>query len=236
MLWRNDCVCKAPPTPLNDSDLLLYRNKNPIKHAVCCSVVRHWHLRLAALALLSITACAGSSDPQPVLLADDEQTSEPTPAVLQRLATSTELIAPVPDVVFTQTMAASGLRISYTTLELKTIAPALTIEQQWIFMQDCVQQVGVAPLVLVREGPVVPFTPADDVVRNENPLSTEIDFIPIASTSTLYGPVIQVSDSDFDGSLGSPSFNLRSIMGRYIWLSLSLSERDYPFACAQQLP
>ena len=195
-----------------------------------------WRYLLTGLILLVVSACSGSNSLDSATLADDPLGSEPTPEVLLKLAASTELIAPVPDVAHTQTMADSGLQIAYTTLQLRSLVPAQAIEQQWIFMQECLELVGVAPLVLVREGPVVPITLADDVVRNENPLALEINSVPVASASTLYGPVIQISASDFDGSLGSHAFGLRSIMGRHLWLSASLPERDYPFACAQLSP
>jgi len=103
-------------------------------------------------------------------------------------------------------------------------------------MQSCLQQSGVVPLVVVIDGPVMQLTAADDVVRNENPLATEISSQVVASATTLLAPVIQISVDDFDGSLGSPTFNLRSIMGRYLWLSNSLPERDYPFECARVVP
>ncbi len=169
-------------------------------------------------------------------LMEDPQSSEPVPEVLQRLMAHPDLLAPVPMVVHTQTMANSGLQISYTLEALRERAPASDIELQWEFMQGCLQQVSAAPLILVREGPAEPFTPSDDVVRNETLTASEITSIPIASASTLYGPVIQVSVDDFDGSLGNASFNLRSIMGRHLWLSASLPERDYPFECARQQP
>ena len=123
--------------------------------------------------------------------------------------------------------------MSYTQTSLISQAPAAVIEQQWVFMQSCLEQVNVAPLVLVRQGPAVPFTPADDVVRNESALSLEINSIPIASASTLYGPVVQISASDFDGSLGTPGFNLRSIMGRHLWLSGPFARAGLPVRVRQ---
>ncbi|MFK7862264.1 MAG: hypothetical protein AB8B64_25885 [Granulosicoccus sp.] len=186
-----------------------------------------------------LAACSGSDAPpviEPSTLVDDEVGSEPLPLVLQQLQSDENLIAPVPEVAHTQTMAGSGLQISFTEKSLIVRAPPAVIEEQWIFMQSCLQRVAVAPLVLVREGPAVPFTIADDVVRNETITALEITSVPIASASTLHGAVIQVSVDDFDGSLGTPAFNLRSIMGRHLWLSANLPERDYPFECARQTP
>jgi len=192
-------------------------------------------LLLSTVLCLLLTACSGSggSAGAPLeRLSDDPLGSELEPVVLAQLRAAPALIAPVPNIVHTQTMSNTGLQVAYTHTGLPSVAPATLIEQQWIYMQTCLQQTGVAPVVVVRQGPAVPFTPEDDVVRNETLLAFEITSVPIASASTLYGPVIQVSDSDFDGSLGNTGFNLRSIMGRYLWLSANLSERDYPFACA----
>lgn len=199
---------------------------------------------LAVSVVMSLSACSSSSSSAvstpPVdasePLVNDPVASEPLPEVLKQLQEDPNVLSQVPDVAHTQTMADSGIQISYTEKLLTARAPATHIEQQWLFMQECVQQVSVAPLVLVREGPAIPFTQADDVVRNETITALEITSIPIASASTLYGPVIQVSVDDFDGSLGTPAFNLRSIMGRHLWLSANLPERDYPFDCARQEP
>lgn len=192
---------------------------------------------VVVLVALAVSGCSSSGgQAESVPLSDDQTGSEPEPQVLRMLRQDPGLIAPVPEVMHTQTMAETGLQISYTLEPLRIQAPAALIEKQWVFMQSCLQQLNVAPLVLVREGPVEPFTQADDVVRNESALSLEINSVPIASASTLYGPVLQVSVADFDGSLGTPAFNLRSIMGRHLWLSANLPERDYPFECAREQP
>ena len=206
-------------------------------------IVHSLFIRLILLFTLIFTVAACSDTPSPgsslstdPVLIDDEPSMEPVPQVLLRLQQSDELIAPVPTVVLTRSMAATGIQISYTALSQQQLAPAATIEAQWVQMQSCLQQTGVAPLIVVIEEQVMPLTLADDVVRNENPLATEISSQVIASATTLFEPVIQISISDFDGALGSPTFNLRSILGRYLWLSASLPERDYPFDCARQLP
>ena len=190
------------------------------------------------LSMLVLASCSGSGSPEApaVELQQDAIGSEPLPQVLVDLKADTTVISKVPEIVHTQTLADSGLRVSYTQESLRSAAPVTAIEQQWVFMQRCVQQVGVAPLVVVREGSVKPFTTQDDVVRNENPMAIEISSVPVASASSLHGPVIQVSSTDFDGSIGTPLFNLRSIMGRYLWLSAGLPERDYPYECARTEP
>lgn len=200
--------------------------------------VRNIAVTAFACSVSTLVACSSSGTrdapaPPPI---EDQQSSEPLPLVLQQLMEEPDLLSPVPSVVHTQTTANSGLQISYTSEAVRAKAPASQIELQWDFIQECLQQVASAPLVLVREGPAVPFTAADDVVRSERLVDFEITSIPIASASTLHGAVIQIGVDDFDGSLGSASFNLRSIMGRHVWLSNSLAERDYPFECARQQP
>lgn len=187
-----------------------------------------------------LSACSGSDtpmgSPQVGVLVDDLPASEPIPDVLVQLSQNSDVISAVPDVVFTQTLADSGLQVSYTHLDQLAQAPALDIEDQWIYMQSCLQLTGVAPLVLVREDEVEPFTPTDEVIRNEVFEPPDISFVPVASASTLYGTVIQVIVADFDGSLGSPSFNLRSAMGRSLWIASDLPARNYPFHCATEQP
>lgn len=198
---------------------------------------------LTSLMLLLGSACGGgSSEPADEAssafesLPDDQPGSEPLPGVLQQLTAEKDLLSPVPTIEYTQTMANTGVQISYTQESLRELALPASIEAQWVFMQDCVEQSSVAPLVIVRQGLVEPFTAADDVVRNEQISDAQISSVPIASASTLHGAVIQVSVTDFDGSLGTPLFNLRSILGRHLWLSNNLPERDYPFTCARQQP
>ena len=151
------------------------------------------------------------------------------PASLLQLEDEPGLLAEIPDVFASQTLADSGLQVAYTHPDQIPAIPALYIETQWLFMQSCLEQVAPAPVVVIRDSPVTPFTSEDDVIHS-------IEGIPIASASTRVSAVIQVHDIDFDGSLGKPAFNLRSIMGRYLWLSANLPERDYPFNCAQQQP
>ncbi|MFK7993014.1 MAG: hypothetical protein AB8B87_02685 [Granulosicoccus sp.] len=194
------------------------------------------YIALMMVYALVVTACSESGVPDAEQLIDDTLGTEPLPWALQQLQKDTTLLSAVPEVAHTRIMANSGIQIAFTERSLIALAPAAVIEKQWVYMQKCLQLVGVAPIVLVRDGPIAPFTLSDDVVRNETLIAQDIASVPIASASTLYGPVIQVSITDFDGSLGSPSFNLRSIMGRYLWLSANLPERDYPFACARQEP
>jgi len=163
-------------------------------------------------------------------------TSEAIPDVLVALAQRSDLLSAVPPIAHTLTMADTGIRISYTDITQLSSAPAAQIELQWTYMQECVQLVASPPLVLVRSKRIEPFTVNDDVVRNETLMATQINSVPIASASTVEGNVIQISVDDFDGALGSPLFNLRSIMGRHLWFASGLPERDYPYWCAVDQP
>lgn len=196
-------------------------------------------LIVAAIIMSVLSACSSSEavtgGPDSALL-QDSQSSEQTPLVLTQLSEDTSLVSAVPQVQFTQTLANSGLRVSYTSEMLRVQAPAQTIEAQWLHMQECLQVVGETPLVLVRETEVKPFTMLDDVIRNEVFQDSELSLLAVASASTLYGTVIQIIVEDFDGSLGMANANLRSIMGRRLWLGANLRERDYPYECARTAP
>lgn len=194
---------------------------------------REWSALAAGLLVLAcagLSACSGgsSSGAPPI---DDGGQQEPggTPGGLLDLQDDPATISDVPDVVSSEVLANSGLQVAYTEASQRSVAPPLMIESQWLYMQACLELTGVAPIVVIRTAAVVPFTALDDVIFG-------IEGIPIASSSRRSVPVVQVLAADFDGTLGSPGFNLRSIIGRLLWSSAGLAERDYPFACAQQQP
>lgn len=184
-----------------------------------------------AVALNACSSSGSSSAPvEPSILPPESSGGvSGTPDSLLQLEDDPGLLATIPDVVSSEVRADTGLQIVYTRDAQELIAPAALIEAQWVFMQGCVGQQSAAPVVVVRDGPVEPFTASDDVIYN-------IDGIPVASASLRDVSVVQIRETDFDGSLGSPGFNLRSIMGRMLWLSANLPERDYPFSCARQQP
>lgn len=176
--------------------------------------------------------CSGSSAPpdstqNPVAIAPEQSSVDRIPTVLLQLQDDPGLIADIPDIVNSVTLANTGLQVAYTRAGQEADAPALAIEGQWVHMQTCLEQTAVPPIVVVREDAVIPFTANDDVIYG-------IEGIPNASSSKQDVPLIQVLATDFDGSLGNAGFNLRSIMGRLLWVSAGLAERDYPFQCARQ--
>ncbi len=184
---------------------------------------------VASTALLSACGNGGSPlDSVPEAFADGSNppvqvvSSEST----EQLFDDTELTSTLPEIVMTHTLADSGIRIGFTTVDQVNTLDPIYIERQWQHMQSCTGQVAVAPLIVITEQAVTPLTNDDDVIFN-------IDGVPAASSSPGQLPIVQVREADFDGSLGNVGFNLRSVLGRYLWLSANLAERDYPFTCAR---
>ncbi|MEE9320803.1 MAG: hypothetical protein V3U76_10190 [Granulosicoccus sp.] len=147
---------------------------------------------------------------------------------LQLLEDAPQLLNPVPDVVHTEVLADSGLQVAYTSAEQRKLIDPLYISAQWQHMQSCVGVTAAAPLVIITIGPVTPFMSSDDLLHHiDGTLTASANVTGAAAT-------LQVQAADFDGSLGEPGFNLRSIMGRHLWLGASLAERDYPYTCARE--
>jgi len=100
------------------------------------------------------------------------------------------------------------------------------IEAQWLHMQTCLKLSAQEPSVSVVEGKIQTVDASDDVVRHiDGQVQASVH---INDTSAA----IQVRSADFDGSLGKQGSYLRSIMGRYLWLTSNMPERDYPYDCA----
>lgn len=195
-------------------------------------------LLLATILSTLLTACSsgGSGNPGAGTSGDDLLSDPQAPSVLagqpqalQQLADDPGLLVELPEVLSTFVTAEAGVQVAYTGEGQNVRVPALTVESQWQYMQQCLQLTGVAPLVLVRTDEVTPFTLSDDVIF-------DIEGIPVASGSRRDIPVLQIREDEFELSLSNPGFNLRSIMGRVLWLSAGLAERDYPFTCAQGQP
>lgn len=126
------------------------------------------------------------------------------------------------------TMADTGLRIGFANgLDTDAVDVNL-IEDSWTNMQSCLNVISISPLVIVSQGPVLPMSSSDDVLFY-------IDGTIIAtSTQFASGATIQINLADLNGSLNRVGFNLRSIMGRYLWTSANLPEQDYPHGCASE--
>ena len=200
----------------------------PVKRGVIKRALTGATMLCLAITLGACSSSGSGSAPVEVPATQPDSTSVAvgTPDSLLQLEDDPGLLGSIPDVVSTDIRADTGLQIAYTREGQAAVVPGALVEEQWVYMQTCVGQQSNPPLVVVREGAVFPFTETDDVIFN-------IEGIPVASASLRAVSVIQIQEADFDGSLGSPGFNLRSIMGRLLWLSANLPERDYPFNCAR---
>ena len=120
----------------------------------------------------------------------------------------------------------TGMQVTYTDTTPFDQDKSSFVEEQWLYMQTCLAQTAQEPAVEIVEGDVTPVTNDDEVIRH-------IDGkIQASAHVTDTDASIQISAADFDGSIGEPGSYLRSIMGRYLWSSANLSERDYPYSCA----
>jgi len=192
---------------------------------------------LAVMAVLIGTivssACSGGNSAAPEVVQSDagapsepEQLADPRP---QGPTLHDETSLALPPVHSSETLADSGLQVAFTSAGLRESIDPLFIERQWLHMQTCVAVTAAAPLIIVVDGSVSPLTPDDDVLHH-------IDGSVTASASqSASGATVQISHADFDGTLGNVGFNLRSILGRYLWLSTGLAERDYPYTCAREI-
>jgi len=132
------------------------------------------------------------------------------------------------DVHSIATLADTGIRLGFKGDIEADAVDALFIESSWDEMQTCLEVVASSPFVIVSSDTIEPLSDADDVLFHFD------GSITASSTRFATGATIQISDRDLDGSLNRIGFNLRSIMGRFLWASANLPERDYPHSCASQ--
>ena len=168
-----------------------------------------------------------SQPPGAPVLADATDGTVALPLPLRALENDPRLTGPLPEVVAVETLADSGLQVAFTDAAQPARIAAGDIGAEWEHMQSCVGVVSPPPLVVVVAGRLRPLTDNDDAIR-------DLDGRVTASATTGDTATLLISEADFDGSLGSPRFGLRSIMGRNLWLSAGLAERDYPFLCARE--
>ncbi len=157
-----------------------------------------------------------------------EPTAAPVvPPAIAALEDGGALLSDYPPVRFVDTLANTGVQIGYTAEGQQERTDTDFIEEQWEYMQRCLEETGTPPLIILVEGAVETLTVDDEVLRY-------IDGSAIASSSvSLSGTVIQLSEDDLYGFYGVPGFNLRQIIGRSLWSDAGLPERDYPTTCAR---
>lgn len=182
--------------------------------------IHHWIPNTAVTVLLCavLSACgaggsSGVDSEQPQL--DPTIKDAGTSSVLADASSQTEF---TPDL---------GIQVNYEAGADTGSNRQSFIEAQWIHMQTCLQVTAAEPLVQVVEGKLSPEDASDDVIRH---IDGQIQASAHVSDT---GARIQIRSADFDGSVGTPGTYLRSILGRYLWLSASLPERDYPYDCAK---
>jgi len=126
----------------------------------------------------------------------------------------------------TVTLADSGIKLGFAGTATADSVSTDVIETNWAEMQSCLETSAVAPFVIVSDETIAPASAADDVLHHFDGS--------IVATSTMYstGATIQIRTDDLDGTYGRIGFNLRSVMGRYLWAAAGLAERDYPHSCA----
>ena len=176
-------------------------------------------------------AVTGSSAaPRPGTPPPSSTSGAARPAPLQQLEDDPTRLEPLPALAAVETTA-SGLEIAYTTgAQREAIEPAW-IESQWRHVQACTGVAAPLPAVLqIVVGQALPLTPTDDVVR-------AIDGAALATASvTAAGTTLQASEAGLLPGVPERGFALRAILGRWLWQSAALPERDYPFACAVDGP
>ena len=131
-----------------------------------------------------------------------------------------------PDIVDIESSTSSSLRIAYTADAQKTPSTLTDVETVWAEMSSCLGVTAPAPLVILKSTAVEPVSSSDDTI---------FDFTMniAASAHDLDGATdIQLIAGDLDPSGESQGFYLRSILGRYLWRSNQLAERDYDYSCA----
>lgn len=169
-----------------------------------------------------ITLCACSSNPDGAASGpigpQADATVQPTSTDIGSGSTSSE---------FTPEL---GIQIDHASAETIDATDSAYIEAQWLHMQNCLQLSAMEPSIVVVDDKISPIDSTDDVLRHIDGQIQASAHVTDSSTS------IQIRSADFDGSLGEPGGYLRSILGRYLWLSAGLPERDYNYDCANTAP
>ena len=127
-----------------------------------------------------------------------------------------------------QITAATGVQITFADEAQKDSIGGDYIESQWVQMQTCLQITAQTPAVRVVSDRITPLTSDDDVLRF-------IDGSVLATaTVTSTDATIQITEADFDGSLGPRATTFAPLSVVISGFSASLPERDYPYHCANQ--
>ena len=195
---------------------------------------------LSVLMLVMLSACGGGSVDQ--VIKPGQGGSEPelgaaTPAADSDRQTETvsnnqplldaDPATILPGVIATQRLQSSELILGYTASAQEAQGVDAFVSESWELMQDCLGVTANAPTVVLQVEDVQPLSSLDDVI-----FSFEGRIV-ASSHDEINGALIQVLESDvIDTGTGRGDY-LRSILGRYIWRSNGLAERDYDYSCAR---
>lgn len=195
---------------------------------------------LTSVFLLVLGACSSGGDPVPV----DSQTLEPGDSVLSDPGAAesavdiagtegvpfadsgADVFQLYPDIIDLQISESTQLRLAFTDLNQQTDSALPFVDRTWSEMQNCLGVAANPPLVILKTADVEPFSSSDDTIFN-------FEMHIAASAHDVDGAsVIQILANDLDEQGESQGFYLRSILGRYLWRSNQLAERDYNYTCA----
>lgn len=186
------------------------------------SKLRFRFLKFSSLvAPLFLLACGSGNDQIPV----SSQTENTAPNFLSDSA-ALDPFEIYPGIQALDESDATGLKLAYTDESRQDPALLSYVDVNWVEMQSCLEVNAPAPLVILQEESVEPLSSTDDVI---------FDFqgrLAASANDNEGGTAIQVLFEDLDEEANSRGFNLRSIMGRYLWRVNELPERDYQYACA----
>jgi len=199
------------------------------RHSSAGQGIRKLLIGVCCIQILVLIGCSKSTTPtqsdldtDPSISLADQESQTRIPEALQQLESSQLLVNAAPSIYSSEMLADSGLQVAYSSAGQKAQVPASLIEANWLHMQECLNQVSVAPLVIIRDEGFAPMTSNDIVIHS-------LEGVPVASLTLEIVPIVQIGINDFLASADSAGANLRSILGRLIWSSADLAVRDYPY-------
>lgn len=124
-------------------------------------------------------------------------------------------------------VAAGGLGVHYGQLEAMQAMEPDQVQAEWWWMQQCLGVSSADPIVLITQTPLQTQARQDDVLF-------DIDGQPVATAGGLENQLLLQLHLRDALTPDDQAYYLRSIMGRSLWFSAGLAERDYPHYCARR--
>ncbi len=192
-------------------------------------IKKHRLCQLVTAGVITLIAACGGGTPGPASLVNDgselrtDVAVAPTAPVLAD-PVSIDAFALFPGLIELRQSEVTGLMVGYTAQD--QIATEIEFfDAVWRDLSDCLGVVASAALIVVQDESVEPLTGGDDIF---------LDFFGRLSASANDGETgasIQILEDQVRDETGGSSFILRSIIGRYLWRSNDLPERDFDTAC-----